>query len=79
MRLYKCDKCGEHVGEDKIISGCVMYQRTPEEIKELLKTALKGTSYEMMKAKSVVVKPFDHCKKCNGLVKEFFKEKESKK
>ena len=74
MRLYKCDRCGEHIGEDEVIVGCVMYMRTSEEIKELLKTAPRGTSYGLMRAKSIVVKNFEHCKKCNALLKEVFEK-----
>ncbi len=74
MRLYKCDKCGEQIGEDEVIKCGVAYERTPEEIKELLKIALKGTPYELMRFKSVVFKILDHCKKCNNLTKEFFAE-----
>lgn len=82
MKLYVCDgkKCGKQIKEDEVLKIYVAYERTPAEINELLGSAPRGTSFEMMKLKSMVYKSFDVCKGCyNKFKKEFFEKVEDKK
>jgi len=72
MRMYKCDKCGEVIGENEVLKARIGYDRTPEEIDQLMEKYRGNTRQEIIKY-SRVQKELDLCKECyDKLKKEYF-------
>lgn len=66
--LYKCDKCNKNTIE--VLQIFLAYERTEEEIKELVKNSRIPISYDDMRLKSIVKRDFEVCKKCYEEIKK---------
>lgn len=71
-RLYQCNKCGENTVEPLRVK--IVFERTPEEIKELMAAQnMPLGSEHIVKQASIVEKHLDLCRKCyDKFKKEYY-------